>query len=82
MTDAEIRASWEREALRDQFAAAALTGLLADAGLQRTLWAASKSANKPPAFLFALLAYDYADAMMARRAQATADAPAPASTAP
>jgi hypothetical protein len=65
--------SHEIAALRDQFAAAALTGLLAG-GREYHGEEARES--------LALYAYACADAMMARRAQPTADAPAPASTAP
>jgi len=77
----------EQEALRDQFAAAALTGLLAsladNAGRQVVEEQAAKRSLTPMNFI-ADLAYNCADAMMARRAQPTADAPAPstAQTAP
>jgi hypothetical protein len=59
------------EELRDQFAAAALTGLLA--------WDGSHAVSVDH---MAAWSYQFADAMLARRAQPTADAPAPASTAP
>jgi hypothetical protein len=60
----------EHAALRDQFAAAALTGLLASPPFAPSFDDEAKRA------------YSYADAMLRQRAQPTADAPAPASTAP
>ena len=71
MTDAEIRASWERDALRDQFAAAALTGLLA--GDEDAIAVLSPAA-------IADFAYTCADAFLLRRAQPPA--PSTAQTAP
>jgi hypothetical protein len=80
-----IQADAACAALRDQFAAAALTGLLAcvsEAQAQAVMDKQASKARMNAAAYLTDLAYDYADAMMARRAQPTADAPAPAQTAP
>jgi len=70
MREHELRAAREHAALRDQFAAAALTGLLLNNGAITIL-------NGVTVLDVAYVAYLCADAMLARRAQPTADAPAP-----
>lgn len=87
MTEQELREQREHLALRDQFAAAALTGLLAtthDADSRFFLEAEASRTGVTCAETVADLAYTCADAMLARRAQPPADAPAPstAQTAP
>ena len=77
----------EQEALRDQFAAAALTGLLAsqaDSEARKLIEDEAKRRHITAVVFIVELAYAYADALLARRAQPTADAPAPttAQTAP
>jgi len=72
MSENELRAAHARTVLRDQFAATALTGLLAtgaDNGARQVIEDESKKRCTTPVRFIAELAYICADAMLERRDQ-------------